>query len=250
MAVLLTVGALFLLWFFLHIRARERSGKEPLLSTGLFKNRACNLALVTQNLQWLIMMGTSFVISVYLQEVHGYSPIKTGLIFTSATAGILISSFAARGMAKRYSQRALIAALSRRSSRPGLAIRRRHVRAHRRVPAGAVPVRTRRRRDADTVRERPSSRASPRSNKARSRTFPERSNSARRSAPLSPARSLSPPSPSNQVVRRRDDRPRRIRRRRALRRASTPHARDKRTHGCPEASNASFWAGSLRHLFL
>jgi hypothetical protein len=44
------------------------------------------------------MMGTSFVVSVYLQEVRGYSPIRTGLIFTSATAGILISSFAARGL--------------------------------------------------------------------------------------------------------------------------------------------------------
>ncbi|MFL5533189.1 MAG: MFS transporter [Gemmatimonadales bacterium] len=74
----------------------------------MFRNRVCNLALVTQNVQWLIMMGTSFVVSVYLQEVHGYSPIKTGLIFTAATAGILISSFRARVLAKRFSQRALI----------------------------------------------------------------------------------------------------------------------------------------------
>jgi MFS family permease len=65
--------------------------------------------MVTQNLQWLIMMGTSFVVSVYLQEVHGYSPIRTGLIFTAATAGILITSFAARGLAARYPQRTLIA---------------------------------------------------------------------------------------------------------------------------------------------
>jgi MFS family permease len=43
-------------------------------------------------------------------KVHGYSPIRTGLIFTSATAGILISSFGARSLAARYSQRMLIAA--------------------------------------------------------------------------------------------------------------------------------------------
>ena len=66
--------------------------------------------MVTQNLQWLIMMGTSFVVSVYLQEVHGYSPIRTRLIFTAATAGILITSFAARSLAARYPQRTLIAA--------------------------------------------------------------------------------------------------------------------------------------------
>jgi MFS family permease len=48
----LVIGALFLLAFFLFIRGQERAGKEPLLSTGLFKNRTCNLALVTQNIQW------------------------------------------------------------------------------------------------------------------------------------------------------------------------------------------------------
>src|SRR6478672_11429991 len=104
------VGIALLLGFYAYIRRLERAGREPLLSTNLFRNRTCNLALVTQNLQWLIMMGTSFVVSVYLQEVHGYSPIRTGLIFTSATAGILISSFAARGLVARYPQRALIAA--------------------------------------------------------------------------------------------------------------------------------------------
>ena len=59
--IFLAVGAAFLLAFFLFIRARERAGKEALLSTGLFKNRTCNLALVTQNIQWLLLMGVSFV---------------------------------------------------------------------------------------------------------------------------------------------------------------------------------------------
>ena len=105
---LVVVGALFLLAFFLFIRAQERKGKEPLLSTALFKNRTCNLALVTQNIQWLVLMGTSFVVSVFLQEVRGYSAIKTGVVFTAATLGILASSLAAARLAKRYAQRTLI----------------------------------------------------------------------------------------------------------------------------------------------
>src|SRR3954462_8941622 len=109
-AILLVLGALFLLAFFLYIRARERAGKEALLSTGLFKNRTCNLALVTQNIQWLLLLGTSFVVSVYLQEVRGYSAIKTGVIFTAATVGILASSLAAERLAKRFPQRTLIVA--------------------------------------------------------------------------------------------------------------------------------------------
>src|SRR5436190_1344974 len=110
MTVFLVIGAALLLSFFLYIRSRERAGREPLLSTGLFKNRTCNLALVTQNIQWLLLMGSLFVVSVFLQEVRGYSAIKTGLIFTAATLGILFSSLAAERLAKRYAQKKLIVA--------------------------------------------------------------------------------------------------------------------------------------------
>jgi MFS family permease len=106
----LVLGAAFLIGFFFYIRARERAGKEPLLSTGLFKNRTCNLALVTQNIQWLILMGTSFVVSVFLQTVRGYSAIGTGVVFTAATLGILVSSLAASRLAKKYPQKTLIIA--------------------------------------------------------------------------------------------------------------------------------------------
>ena len=104
----LAVGAAFLIWFFLHIRSRERAGREALLSTSLFRNRASNLGLVTQNIQWLVLMGTAFVVSVFLQVVRDYSAIKTGAIFTAATAGILVSSLAAGRLAKKYAQRTLI----------------------------------------------------------------------------------------------------------------------------------------------
>jgi MFS family permease len=110
MTVLLVLGAAFLLWFFLHIRSRERAGKEPLLSTGLFRNRTSNLGLVTQNIQWLLLLGTSFVVSVFLQTVRGYNAIQTGVIFTTATVGILVSSLAAERLAGRRAQKTLILA--------------------------------------------------------------------------------------------------------------------------------------------
>jgi predicted MFS family arabinose efflux permease len=110
MAVLLAAGVAFLVWFFLYTRGRERAGKEPLLSLGLFKNRTSNLALVTQNIQWLLLMGTSFVVAVFLQTVRGYNAIETGVTFTAATVGVLLSSLAAERLAKRRSQRTLIMA--------------------------------------------------------------------------------------------------------------------------------------------
>jgi len=108
MVVLFVLGTAFIFGFFLFIRHEERVGKEPLLSIGLFKNRTSNLGLITQNAQWLILMGTSFVVSVFLQTVRGYNAIQTGVIFTAATFGVLFSSLAAGGLAKKYSQRTLI----------------------------------------------------------------------------------------------------------------------------------------------
>jgi MFS family permease len=110
MVVLLAVGALVLSLFFFHIRARERAGREPLLSTALFRNRTSNLGLVTQNVQWLLLMGTAFVVSAFLQVVRGYNAIETGVIFTAATGGILVSSLAAERLAKKHAQRTLIMA--------------------------------------------------------------------------------------------------------------------------------------------
>src|SRR4051794_23234159 len=104
------LGLAFLVGFFLYIRARERAGKEPLLSTALFRNRPCNLPLFPQNIQWLLLMGVSFVVPVFLQEVRGYSAIGTGVVFTAATVGVLASSFAAQRLAKRFAQRTLIVA--------------------------------------------------------------------------------------------------------------------------------------------
>jgi MFS family permease len=107
---LMLAGAAVLAWFFASVRAKERAGREPLLSTSLFHNRTSNLGLITQNAQWLMLMGTSFVVSAYLQVVRGYNAIETGVIFTATTVGLLLSSLAAERFAKRRAQRTLILA--------------------------------------------------------------------------------------------------------------------------------------------
>jgi MFS family permease len=110
MAGLVAVGVVLLAGFFLYIRGRQRAGKEALLSLGLFRNRTSNLGLITQNVQWLILMGVSFVVAVFLQTVRGYDAIQTGVIFTAATLGVLVSSLAAERLARRHPQKRLIAA--------------------------------------------------------------------------------------------------------------------------------------------
>jgi MFS family permease len=107
---LIVAGALVLWWFVAWVRTKERAGEEPLLSTRLFRSRTSNLGLVTQNAQWLLLSGISFVVAAYLQVVRDYDAIQTGVIFTAETVGLLLSSLAAERFAKRRPQRTLILA--------------------------------------------------------------------------------------------------------------------------------------------
>jgi MFS family permease len=61
-------------------------------------------------MQWMLLMGVSFVVSVFLQTVRGYNAIETGVIFTAATVGVLASSLGAERFAKRRAQKTLIVA--------------------------------------------------------------------------------------------------------------------------------------------
>ncbi len=103
--VFLAIGIFFNILFYLSIRHRERNGKEPLLQTHILHNKTSNLGLVTQIVQWLILQGAFFVISVFLQTVRGFTAIETGLILTSATIGVLFTSGIAGRLAKKRSQR-------------------------------------------------------------------------------------------------------------------------------------------------
>jgi MFS family permease len=108
--VFVAIGVLFLLWFFLHVRSGEKKGRDVLLPLRLFRNKVANLGLGTQTIQWLILQGSFFVVSVYLQEVNHYSAIKTGLVLTPGTIGILVASAGADRFARRHPQRWLIIA--------------------------------------------------------------------------------------------------------------------------------------------
>jgi MFS family permease len=105
---LLVAGAGIIAGFIGWIRRLERQGREPLISTALFANRVSDLGLVTQNFQWLLLMGISFLVSSHLQVVRQYDAIQTGVIFTAATIGILVSSLAAGRLVRLVAQRTLI----------------------------------------------------------------------------------------------------------------------------------------------
>ena len=101
-------GVVVLAVFFLHCARAERHHKAALLSLNLFRNRTSNLGLITQNVQWLVLQGSFFVVCVFLQEARHLNAIKTGLVLTPATVGILGSSVLAGRLARMFRQRTLI----------------------------------------------------------------------------------------------------------------------------------------------
>ena len=107
---LLAFGAAMLAWFMFRSARLERAGKEPLVSPSLFRNRAADTALLTQTLQWMMLMGVSFVVAAYLQVVRGYNAIETGIIFSAATVGLLASSLSVGRLVRRFAQRTLVVA--------------------------------------------------------------------------------------------------------------------------------------------
>jgi MFS family permease len=108
--ILVAIGLGLLLLFALHIRRRERVGKQPLIPARLFRSAVTTLGLVTQNSQWFILTGASFVVSVFLQVSRGYNAIQTGLVLSASTAGIIVSSAMVGRLVRKYSQRTLIRA--------------------------------------------------------------------------------------------------------------------------------------------
>ena len=104
------IGVIFLVWFFLHVRSAEHKGKDVLLSLRMFGSKTANLGLGTQVIQWLVLQGSFFVVSVYLQEVDHFNAVRTGLMLTPATFGILAASAGADRFARRHPQRWLIIA--------------------------------------------------------------------------------------------------------------------------------------------
>jgi MFS family permease len=97
-------GVAVLAVFAIHIRRVE----NPLCDPKLFGDRTSNLGLGTQLVQWLVLQGTFFVLSVHLQQEQHLSAIDTGLALLPATIGMLVTSALAGRFARRHAQRTLI----------------------------------------------------------------------------------------------------------------------------------------------
>ncbi len=70
----------------------ERSSRQPMLDLRLFGNRTFAGANIAALLVSLAMFGVFFFVSLYMQNVLGYSPVHTGVVFLPMTVLVVVSA--------------------------------------------------------------------------------------------------------------------------------------------------------------
>jgi predicted MFS family arabinose efflux permease len=89
----LAIGVVLLAVFFLN---ESRFAKDPLIPLGIFRRRSLSVANGIAVTIGAGLFGTYFFLSLYLQDVNGYSALRTGLAFLPAgvctLAGALIGT--------------------------------------------------------------------------------------------------------------------------------------------------------------
>jgi len=84
---LFTIAFIFLLVFL----ARELTAKEPLVELRLFRNIGFAMASIVGTLSSMGLMGSTFIISIFLQNMLGYTPLQAGwlLVIPSLVMGMM-----------------------------------------------------------------------------------------------------------------------------------------------------------------
>ncbi|MBJ7595126.1 MAG: DHA2 family efflux MFS transporter permease subunit [Candidatus Dormibacteraeota bacterium] len=77
LVVSLLVASVVLMGIFI---VRQLTTREPLLQLSLFRDRTFSWAMVLSFIVVTAMFGTMLLLPLYLQEVHGYDAIETGLL--------------------------------------------------------------------------------------------------------------------------------------------------------------------------
>ena len=79
------IAAVFLVGFVW----REKTAREPLMDLGIFADRTRSAAYAVMLLLAASLFAMFFFLTLFVQEVHGYSPLKAGLAFLPVSFGIM-----------------------------------------------------------------------------------------------------------------------------------------------------------------
>jgi MFS family permease len=100
---LIAAGLVLLGLFMRHERAMLAAEKEPLLDVRLLELPPMRAGLVTYLCQQFIIMGTFFVLPLYLQTVLGYDALETGIILLPLSAALFVFALGGARLSGHYS---------------------------------------------------------------------------------------------------------------------------------------------------
>ena len=105
----LIVGGVFLLWFFSSWEERrERLGLDTLLDRALLRIESLRAGLASLMSQQLVLMGTFFVLPVYLQVVLGLDAFETGKRLLPMSLTMLIAALVGPKLVTRLAPRLIV----------------------------------------------------------------------------------------------------------------------------------------------
>ncbi|WP_166788033.1 MFS transporter [Cryobacterium adonitolivorans] len=109
--ILVSIGLLFLIAFVLVERSRDRHHHDTLLDLSLFGIRAVSAGTAVQLLQYLVLTGAIFALSLYVQMELNYSAIQSGLTLLPLSLAVLLSAaVSGRVFSRRFAPRSVILA--------------------------------------------------------------------------------------------------------------------------------------------
>jgi MFS family permease len=79
------------------------AGREPLLDVRLFEIPSMRAGLITYLCQQFIILGTFFVLPLYLQTVLGYDALQTGIVILPLSGALFVFALGGARLSGRYS---------------------------------------------------------------------------------------------------------------------------------------------------
>lgn len=89
---------------------RERVARQPLLPLRLFQSVSLSAATVLVTLSFFALFGALFFLTLYLQQVHGLTPVRAGVELLPLTSVFILSSPLAGWLTSRLGPRPILAA--------------------------------------------------------------------------------------------------------------------------------------------
>jgi EmrB/QacA subfamily drug resistance transporter len=106
--VMLVLGIILFVCFKLWTERRKRQNKTPLLDFEIFKSKTFSFGNVAQMTFNLALMGTLFILPVYMQQVLHYTAVQTGIYLIPYSFSILFISFVTGPVSQKYNNKYLL----------------------------------------------------------------------------------------------------------------------------------------------